>query len=142
MNENTLKYSLILVLVAILIVLIIWFVKKEPYCGTSLESLLPPKLSVHLYHTEKVQLNIAQTLDFVNYIQTKLRNKVTFYNHFVQGDLSSINADPYNALIRIVNLTNNNEVGIPLAETPEFFMNDLRDNRVSEQLDHFYKFKL
>jgi hypothetical protein len=146
-NDNTIDYILIgiSVVVGLIIIaaLIHYIVKKEPYCcDTSLESLLPPKLSVHFYHTEKIQLDIPKVLEMVNYIQMKLRNKVVFYDHTVQGDLSSINAAPYNALIRIVNLVNNNEVGIPLAKTPEFFTNDLQDNRVSDELDNFYKFKL
>ena len=143
--ENVLPYISILLGIVILLLLVYHIssmTKSEKYCGTSLESLLPPKLAVHFYHTEKINLNIAQNLSFVNFIQEKLRNKVIFYNHYVQGDLSSINASPYNALIRVVNLTNNNEVGIPLAITPEWFMNDLMGNRVTKELEMFYKYKL
>lgn len=145
-NEITLDHVLVGVSVIVVLIIVALLVRllinREKYCGTSLESLLPPKLSVHFYHTDKIQLDIANVLEMVNYLQMKLRNKVVFYNHFLQGDLSSINAAPYNALIRIVNLVNNNEVGIPLAKTPEFFINDLHDNRVSDELDNFYKFML
>jgi hypothetical protein len=75
----------------------------------------------------------------VNFIQQTLRNKVIFYTHYVEKDLSSINAHPYNALIRVVNLVNNNEMSIPLAKTPELFMDDLADNRVINDFNLFYK---
>jgi hypothetical protein len=145
-DDETLDHVLIgitivvgLIVLAVIINYIIKKMNTEKYCGTSLESLLPPKLSVHFYYTEKINLNIDQILAMVNFIQQTLRNKVIFYTHYVEKDLSSINAHPYNALIRVVNLVNNNEMSIPLAKTPELFMDDLADNKVINDFNMFYK---